>query len=170
MPHPPKSPNSPDLTLICGLCWPKKMERYYLSRRYPGCWDFWVLAPGRKEARQRFARLAEASTAEEQVAFDMLDFFLESYHPRTRPKEGVFAEGLLDEAAIQTALERHLERLRRENTACYSDMFGILADCMDHDEFDELMREVARGQEPEKPPARVLPFPPQDTEGRGAGD
>jgi hypothetical protein len=147
MPHPPKSPDSPDLTLICGLCWPKRMERYYLSRRYPGCWDFWVLAPGRKKARQRFARLAEAHTAEEQVAFDMLDFFLQKYHPRTRPKE----------------------RLRKQSTARYCDMFGMLADCMDHDEFDELMREVARGQEPEKPPARVLPFPPKDS-GDGISD
>ena len=97
MPLPPLSPDSPLLTLICGLGLPE-VERYYLSRRYPGCWDFWVLAPGKKEARQRFARLAEAHTAEEQVAFDMLDYFLQKYHPRTRPKEGAFAEGLLGEA------------------------------------------------------------------------
>jgi hypothetical protein len=144
------------------------MERYYLSRRYPGCWDFWVLAPGKKQARQRFAHLAEASTAEQQVAFDMLDFFLEKYHPRTRPKEGAFAEGLLGEAALEIALERHLDRLRWESSRRYCDMLGILADCMDPEEYDELMRDVARGQEPERPPARVLPFPPQDHEDDGA--
>jgi len=38
MPHPPKSPDSPDLTFICGLGWPKrKMERYFMSR---GCCRF----------------------------------------------------------------------------------------------------------------------------------
>jgi len=61
MPHEPKSPDSPDLTFICGLGWPKT-ERYYMSRRYPGCWDFWVLAPGEDKARQLFARLDEASS------------------------------------------------------------------------------------------------------------
>ena len=36
-----------------------------------------------------------------------------------------------------------------------------------YDENDELMAEVAKGQEPEKPPARVLPFPPGDVEDDG---
>ena len=118
-------------------------------------------------ARQLLARLDEASTAEDQAAFDMLDFFLDKHHPRTTRKEDVFVEDLLGGPEIQTALGQPLERLRRKNTECYCDMFGILADSMDHDEFDELMREVAKGQEPEKPSVRVLPFPPPDVEDDG---
>jgi len=112
MPHPPKSPDSPDLTLICGLGWPET-ERYYLSRRYPGCWDFWVLAPGKKMARQVFARLAEAGTAVDQVAFDMLDFHLGLHRKLQRPKVGAILPGLLTDADITLALDVHLERGKR---------------------------------------------------------
>ena len=113
MPHPPKSPDSPELTFICGLGWPK-MERYFLSRRYPGCWDFWVLAPGKKKARQLFARLAEAGTAEDQVAFDMLDFYLGLHRKLQRPKVGAILEGLLTNADISLALDLHLERGKQD--------------------------------------------------------
>ena len=161
-----KSPDSPDLTLICGLGWPE-MERYYLSRRYPGCWDFWVLGHRKRKARQLFARLDEASTAEDQVAFDALDFFLENHRRLTLPEKGVFVEGLLCEPMIQTVLEQHLERGKQKYRQLYGDMLGMMADGMDEDEYDEFMREVTRGTKPEDPPARVLPFPLEDVEDDG---
>ena len=113
MPLPPLSPDSPLLTLICGLGWPE-VERYYLSRRYPGCWDFWVLAPGKKKARQLFARLAEVGTAEDQVAFDSLDFFLGLHRKLQRPKVGAILQGLLTDADISLALDVHLERGKQD--------------------------------------------------------
>ena len=167
MPHPPKSPDSPDLTFICALEWPKGMERYYLSRRYPGCWDFWVLAPGKRKARQLFARLDEASTAEDQVAFDALDFFLENHRRLTLPEKGVLVEGLLIEPMIQTVLEQHLERGKQKYSQLYGEMLGMMADSMDHDEFDQLIEQIAENSQPEQPAARVLPFPLEDVEDDG---
>jgi len=143
------------------------MERYYLSRRYPGCWDFWVLAPGKKKARQLFARLAEVGTAEDQVAFDSLDFFLENHHKLQQPEEGMVLEGLLIEPMIETVLEQHLERGKQKYSQLYGDMLGMMADSMDHDEFDQLIEDIAEDSKPEKPPARVLPFPPLDVEDDG---
>jgi hypothetical protein len=166
MPHPPKSPDSPELTFICGLGWPK-MERYFLSRRYSGCWDFWVLAPGKKKARQLFARLAEAGTAEDQVAFDSLDFYLENHRKLVQPEKDVFIEGLLIEPMIQTVLEQHLERGKQKYSQLYGEMLGMMADSMDHDEFDQLIDEIAESSQPEQPAARVLPFPLQDVEDDG---
>jgi hypothetical protein len=166
MPHLLKSPDSPDLTFICGLGWPK-MERYYLSRRYPGCWDFWVLAPGKKKARQLFARLEEASTAEDQVAFESLDFFLEKHRKLTLPEKGVLAEGLLSEPMIQTVLMRHRGRGQQKYGEMYSGMLGLMWEFMDEEEYDELMRDLTKEQEPEEPPARVLPFPPQEPDDEG---
>ena len=166
MPLPTLSPDSPLLTLICGLGWPE-MERYYLSRRYPGCWDFWVLGHRKRKARQLFARLDKASTAEDQVAFDALDFFLENHRQLTLPEKGVLVEGLLIEPMIETVLEQHLERGKQKYSQLYGDMLGMMADSMDHDEFDQLIEDIAEDSKPEKAPAQVLPFQPQDLDDDG---
>jgi len=143
------------------------MERYYLSRRYPGCWDFWVLGHRKRKARQLFARLDKASTAEDQVAFDALDFFLENHRQLTLPEKGVLVEGLLIEPMIQTVLEQHLDRGKQKYRQLYSEMLGMMADGMDKDEYDEFMGEVTKGTKSEDTPARVSPSPLEDVEDDG---
>ena len=106
------SPESEQLTFICGLGWPE-VSRYYLSQRRRGMWEFWEQSPGNRLARLVFVLMLEDSPAEIEVAKRMLDDFLGTFKASTQPR-GETVQGLLSLKEIQRVLRRHDDR--REST------------------------------------------------------
>lgn len=102
------SPESEQLTFICGLGWPE-VTRYYLSRRRPGMWEFWEQSPASAQARMVFAWMGEESPPEAEVAKRMLSDFLGAFKAASLPK-GETVQGLLSIKEIQRILRKHDER------------------------------------------------------------
>ena len=124
-----------------------------------------MIAPWEDKARQVFARLDEEDVPETEIALEALDFYLQTHHKMQRPEEGAFLEGLLTGPEI--AIDAHLLRSKQKDSEMYSHMLGMMWEALDEDEYDELMQEIAKGQEPEQPPALVLPFSPSDFDNEG---
>jgi hypothetical protein len=99
------SPESEQLTFICGLGWPE-VSRYYLSSRSQGMWEFWEQPPGSSQARMVFGWLGEGSPPEAEVAKRMLDDYLGTFKEATLPK-GDMVQGLLSIREIRRVLRKH---------------------------------------------------------------
>jgi len=99
------SPESEQLTFICGLGWPE-VSRYYLSNRRRGMWEFWEQPPGRRTARMVFAWMDDETPAEAEVAKRMLGDFLGTFKAAALPK-GEKVQGLLSIKEIQRVLRKH---------------------------------------------------------------
>ncbi len=102
------SPESEQLTFICGLGWPE-VSRYYLSNRRPGMWEFWEQPPGSRQARMVFAWMGDDTPPESEVAKRMLADFLGTFKAAVLP-QGETVQGLLSIKEIQRVLRRHDER------------------------------------------------------------
>lgn len=102
------SPESEQLTFICGLGWPE-VSRYYLSKRRRGMWEFWEQPPGSAKARTVFSWMGEESPPEAEVAKRMLSDYLGAFKATALPK-GETVQGLLSIKEIQRILRKHDER------------------------------------------------------------
>jgi len=102
------SPESEQLTFICGLGWPE-VSRYYVSQRQQGLWEFWEQPPDSKEARMIFGWLAEGNRSETEVAKRLLVDYLGTFKAATFPT-GENVQGLLSIKQIQRALRKHREQ------------------------------------------------------------
>jgi len=102
------SPESEQLTFICGLGWPK-VSRYYLSSRRHGMWEFWEQPPGSSQARMVFAWMGDEAPSESEVAKRMLGDFLGTFKAAALPK-GETVQGLLSIKEIQRVLRKHHAR------------------------------------------------------------
>ena len=101
------SPESEQLTFLCGLGWPE-VTRYYLSSRRRGLWEFWEQPPGCQQARLVFGWMAEASPPEAEVAKRLLRDYLGTFKAAALPK-GELVQGLLSIKEIQRILRKHDE-------------------------------------------------------------
>lgn len=104
------SPESEQLTFICGLGWPG-VSRYYLSQRQQGLWEFWEQAPATRETRMIFGWLADGSQSETEVAKRLLIDYLGTFKAATFPT-GELVQGLLSIKEIQRLLRKHREQDR----------------------------------------------------------
>ncbi len=102
------SPESEQLTFICGLGWPE-VSRYYLSNRRQKMWEFWEQPPGSQHARMVFAWMDDDGPAAGEVAKRMLGDFLGTFNAATRPR-GETVQGLLSIKEIQRVLRKHNTR------------------------------------------------------------
>lgn len=102
------SPESEQLTFICGLGWPE-VSRYYLSRAGRGIWEFWEQPAGMSQARLVFAWLPEESRSESEAARHLLGDYLGAFKAATFPK-GETVQGLLSIKEIRRVLRKHSER------------------------------------------------------------
>ncbi len=102
------SPESEQLTFICGLGWPE-VSRYYLSNRRRGMWEFWEQPAGSRQARMVFAWMSEEGPAEGEVAKRLLGDYLGTFKAAALPK-GETVQGLLSIKEIQRVLRKHDER------------------------------------------------------------
>jgi len=102
------SPESEQLTFVCGLGWPE-VSRYYLSNRRRGMWEFWEQPPGSRQARMVFGWMDEESPPESEVAKRMLSDYLGTFKAGALPK-GEIVQGLLSIKEIQRILRKHAER------------------------------------------------------------
>ena len=102
------SPESEQLTFVCGLGWPE-VSRYYLSRGQRGMWEFWEQPPGSAKARMIFAWLGDEGPPETEVAKRMLGDYLGTFKTAVLPK-GEAVQGLLSIKEIRRVLRRHDER------------------------------------------------------------
>ena len=101
------SPESKQLTLICGLGWPE-VSRYYLSNRHGDLWEFWEQPPASRRARLVFGWLAEGQPTETDIAKRLLGDYLGTFKPGTLP-QGETVQGLLSIREIRRILRRHSE-------------------------------------------------------------
>lgn len=102
------SPESEQLTFICGLGWPE-VSRYYLSKTRRGMWEFWEQPAGISQARMVFAWLPEGSRTETEAARHMLGDYLGAFKATTFPR-GETVQGLLSIKEIRRVLRKHSER------------------------------------------------------------
>jgi hypothetical protein len=102
------SPDSEQLTFICGLGWPE-VSRYYLSRPRRGMWEFWEQPAGLSQARLVFAWLPEEEPSEAEAVRHLLGDYLGAFKATTFPK-GETVQGLLSIKEIQRVLRKHSER------------------------------------------------------------
>lgn len=101
-----KKPDADGLVLLCTLHWPEP-HRYYLSRRYRGRWDLWVLPPGAEHARQwPIGRLSDPETPDREVGIDLLGAYLHATHPGQLPTRDP-VPALLDEHDLLVLLATH---------------------------------------------------------------
>lgn len=108
MPYNVLSPESEQLTFICGLGWPE-VSRYYLCNSRRGIWEFWEQPPGSRQARLVFAWMGEESPPESDVAKRMLGDYLGTFKAARLPK-GETVQGLLSIKEIRRILRQHDER------------------------------------------------------------
>lgn len=99
------SPESEQLTFICGLGWPE-VSRYYLSNRRQGMWEFWEQPPGSRTARMIFGWMDDESPADAEVAKRMLGDFLGTFKAAALPR-GEMVQGLLSIKEIKRILRKH---------------------------------------------------------------
>ena len=104
------SPDSEQLTFICGLGWPE-VSRYYLCTPRPGTWEFWEQPAGIKVARMVFAWLPERDVTEAEAARQLLGDYLGAFKAASYPK-GQSVQGLLTIPEIRRVLRKHTERSR----------------------------------------------------------
>ena len=102
------SPDSKQLTLICGLGWPE-VCRYYLSNREGDLWEFWEQPPGSGQARLVFGWLADGAPSENDVAKRLLCDYLGTFKPERMPV-GETVQGLLSIREIRRILRKHKDR------------------------------------------------------------
>ena len=75
-----RRPDADGMVLLCTLHWPEA-HHYYLSRRYPGCWDFWVLLPGEDRAQQIFGWLDEPEASDREIGAKLLADYVAAAYP-----------------------------------------------------------------------------------------
>jgi len=102
------SPESEQLTFICGLGWPE-VSRYYLSHRRQGMWEFWEQPAGSRQAGMVFGWLADDKPREAEVAKRLMGDFLGTFKATNEPK-GEIVQGLLSIKEIQRVLRKHTRR------------------------------------------------------------
>lgn len=104
------SPDSEQLTFICGLGWPE-LSRYYVSQRQRGLWEFWEQPPAGEEARLVFGWLSEGHQSETEVAKRLLIDYLGTFKAASFPT-GEQVQGLLSIKEIVRVLRKHREGMR----------------------------------------------------------
>ena len=100
------SPESRQLTLICGLGWPDP-SRYYLSRRDGGIWEFWEQPAGSRQARLVFGWVEASPVEETDVAKRLLSDYLGTFRPGRLPRGeggGPRARGAQREPSVPYAI------------------------------------------------------------------
>ena len=99
------SPESRQLTLICGLGWPE-VSRYYLSNRDQKVWEFWEQPAGSRQARLVFGWVEPHPQREIDVAKRLLTDYLGTFKPDHLPT-GETVQGLLSIREIRRVLRKH---------------------------------------------------------------
>ena len=99
------SPESRQLTLICGLGWPE-VSRYYLSNRDGGVWEFWEQPAGSRQARLVFGWVEPNPHRETDIAKRLLIDYLGTFKPERLPT-GETVQGLLSIREIRRVLRKH---------------------------------------------------------------
>ena len=144
-------PDSPELTFLCGLSWPE-MERCYISRRHPGCWDFWVLRAGETETHQLFAILDEPGA--HRPSFKALDFYLKNYREKQLPDVNRILDGELRAVIVQMVIDKHLVRIHVGDPTEDFQLTDLWEGMLDGTAYEL----PPKPKTPERSPGRVLPF------------